>query len=127
MQLNIFRSLSVEIFFSKTYYHANKIQCFQFLKPPPTEENEIGIPTLPVNIDWPDIALYRVVWIEFIRTLRHLLLQKKEQKEGNKTSVHSVELTEDFSHNDLVNLLLSTGRSRSNGLTLNSTHINNDR
>nr|XP_022297732.1 cortactin-binding protein 2-like isoform X2 [Crassostrea virginica] len=34
---------------------------------------------------------------------------KKEQKEGSKTSVHSVELTEDFSHNDLVNLLLSTG------------------
>ena len=46
-----------------------------------------------------------------------MVLQKKEQKDGSKTSVHSVELTEDFSHNDLVNLLLSTGRSRSNGLT----------
>ena len=96
------------------------------MKPPPTDEN--GIPTLPVNIDWPDISFDRVVWIEFIlfNTVASVV-QKKEQKEGSKTSVYSVELTEDFSHNDLVNLLLSTGRSRSNGLTLNSTRINNDK
>ncbi|XP_061187409.1 cortactin-binding protein 2-like isoform X2 [Saccostrea echinata] len=34
---------------------------------------------------------------------------KKEQKEGNKTSIHCVELQGDFSHNDLINLLVSTG------------------